>query len=191
MTEAHPLAGSALALLAGWPAPTQEQATLREAYLALLATTSDALWRAHAPGHVTVGAVVLDATATHTLLELHPRAGMWLPPGGHCEPEDATLADGALREVREETGLVDVVIDSEPVRLDAHPFTCSLGVPTRHLNVGFVVRTRPTADGTPPVATISDESDDLRWWPVDALPAPRPERLAAEVAAALARTPRG
>jgi len=43
--------------------------------------------------------------------------------------------------------------------------TCSLGVPTRHLDVRYLVRA--PAGATP---TISAESDDLRWWPVDALP---------------------
>ena len=47
-----------------------------------------------------------------------------------------------------------------------HPITCSLGVPTRHFDVRFRV-TAPA--GARPV--ISDESDDLRWWPLDGLPA--------------------
>jgi hypothetical protein len=46
-----------------------------------------------------------------------------------------------------------------------HPITCSLGVPTRHFDVRFVVR---APAGATPVR--SDESLDLRWWPVDALP---------------------
>ena len=43
--------------------------------------------------------------------------------------------------------------------------TCSLGVPTRHLDVRYLVCAPAGA-----VPVISDESDDLRWWPVDALP---------------------
>jgi hypothetical protein len=46
-----------------------------------------------------------------------------------------------------------------------HPITCSLGVPTRHLDVRYLVRAPAGA-----VPVISDESDDLRWWPLDALP---------------------
>lgn len=39
------------------------------------------------------------------LLHKHKKLGIWLPPGGHIElDEDATQA--ALREAREETGLV-------------------------------------------------------------------------------------
>jgi hypothetical protein len=43
---------------------------------------------------------------------------------------------------------------------------CSLGVPTRHLDVRYLVRAPAGA-----VPRISEESDDLRWWPVHALPA--------------------
>jgi hypothetical protein len=43
--------------------------------------------------------------------------------------------------------------------------TCSLGVPTRHLDVRYLVRAPAGA-----VPVRSDESDDLRWWPVGSLP---------------------
>jgi len=46
-----------------------------------------------------------------------------------------------------------------------HPVTCSLGVPTRHLDVQFVVRAPEGAE-----IVRSDESLDLRWWPLDELP---------------------
>ena len=57
------------------------------------------------------------------------------------------------------------MIDPEPLHLDVHPVTCSLGVPTRHLDVRYLVRAPAGA-----VPRISAESDDLRWWPLDALP---------------------
>jgi hypothetical protein len=62
-----------------------------------------------------------------------------------------------------------------------HPITCSLGVPTRHFDVRFLVHAPAGA-----VAVRSDESDDLRWWPVDALP-PDSEDIADLIAAALDR----
>lgn len=39
-----------------------------------------------------------------TLLLMHKKLGMWLPPGGHID-EGETPDEAALREVREETGL--------------------------------------------------------------------------------------
>lgn len=186
VSSTQPLAASAARTLAAWQPPNPEQAALREAYLALLATSPSALWRAHAPGHLTASAIVLSPDRTHVLLVLHPRAGTWLPPGGHLEPEDSTLAAAALREVQEETGVIG--IEPHLAVLNAHPFTCSLGVPTRHLDVCFAMTAPPNPGGGLPATVISAESDDLRWWPVDGLPdGPAAERVAAAVRAAMAR----
>ena len=178
---------AAVEILRSWSAPGGGQAALREAYLAFLLAGPHGLWRAHAPGHLTASGIVLDATGRLVLLVLHPRAQKWLPPGGHLEPQDVSLAGAALREVQEETGLVDASVDSDPLHLDAHPFTCSLGVPTRHLDLTFLVRAPATPDGSPPEPVSSEESIEVRWWPVDALPEPRTPRLEVEVAAARAR----
>jgi 8-oxo-dGTP pyrophosphatase MutT (NUDIX family) len=135
--------------------------------------------RSCAPGHLTASTVVLDAAGDHVLLTLHPRVGRWLPLGGHCE-DDPSLADAALREAVEESGIPGLVLDPEPVHLDVHALTCSLGVPTRHFDVRYVA---VAPAGAEPVR--SEESHDLRWWPVDALPE---GDLAELVAAALTRT---
>ncbi|MEC3979754.1 NUDIX hydrolase [Amycolatopsis sp. H20-H5] len=149
-----------------WRPSAPGQESLRQAFLGFLAARDDVCRRECAAGHITASAVLLDADGTRVLLTLHPRVGRWLQLGGHCEPEDATLADAVLREAREESGIADLRIDPEPVHLDVHPITCSLGVPTRHFDVRFAVH---APRGAEPVR--SDESDDLRWWPVRALPA--------------------
>jgi 8-oxo-dGTP pyrophosphatase MutT (NUDIX family) len=91
--------------------------------------------------------------------------GAWLQLGGHCEPSDATLRDAALREAVEESGIAGLTIEPDPVHVDVHPITCSLGVPTRHFDVRFLVH---APAGAQPIR--SHESVDLQWWPVDALP---------------------
>ncbi|MPY83258.1 MAG: NUDIX domain-containing protein [Actinophytocola sp.] len=159
------LHADATATLHAWRPPTPEQESLRQAYLSYLDARADACERACAPGHLTASALVLDSTERQVLLTLHPRVGRWLQLGGHCEPSDVSLRAAALREATEESGMDGLRIEPEPVHLDVHPVTCSLGVPTRHLDVRFVVR---APAGAQPVR--SDESDDLRWWPIDALP---------------------
>jgi 8-oxo-dGTP pyrophosphatase MutT (NUDIX family) len=100
------------------------------------------------------------------LLTLHPRVGLWLQVGGHCEPGDHTMLDAAAREAREETSIGSLSFDPLPLAVDVHPITCSLGVPTRHFDVQFMAVAPADAE---PVA--SDESLDLRWFDWDELPA--------------------
>lgn len=155
----------ALRVLGDWKAPDPQQNSLRHAFLALMDARADACLRACEPGHVTASAVVVDSATERVMLTLHPRVGKWLQLGGHCEPEDRSLAGAALREAVEESGSAELTVDPEPIHLAVHPITCSLGRPTRHFDVRYVVR---AAAGTEPVR--SEESLDLRWWPLDAAP---------------------
>jgi 8-oxo-dGTP pyrophosphatase MutT (NUDIX family) len=156
---------SAVATLTQWRAPDPAQDTLRHAVLAFLAGQPNGCLRECVPGHVTGSALVLDHTGTHALLTLHPRFGRWLQLGGHCEATDADIVAAALREATEESGIADLTIDPEPAALHVHPVTCSLGVPTRHLDIQFVAQAPANAE-----IAVSDESLDLRWWPLDGLP---------------------
>ena len=49
------------------------------------------------------------------------------------------------------------------------------------------IRDRPQPGGALPDFDISSESDDLRWWPVNALPADDGTEIESLVAAALAQ----
>jgi 8-oxo-dGTP pyrophosphatase MutT (NUDIX family) len=159
------LHSSAVEMLTSWQAPDPAQDTLRHAVLAFLAARSDGCLRECVPGHVTGSALVLDHTGTRALLTLHPRFGRWLQLGGHCEDTDPDIVSAALREAAEESGIDDLTIDPVLAALHVHPVTCSLGVPTRHLDMQFIVHAPPNAE-----ISCSDESLDLRWWPLDALP---------------------
>ncbi|MFV1363152.1 NUDIX domain-containing protein [Mycolicibacterium elephantis] len=159
------LHASAVETLRGWRAPDPGQDTLRHAVLAFLAARPDGCLRECEPGHVTGSALVLDHTGSKALLTLHPRVGRWLQLGGHCEPTDDTIVAAALREAAEESGIDGLRIDPVLAALHVHPVTCSLGVPTRHLDMQFIVHAPEGAE-----ISCSDESLDLRWWPLDALP---------------------
>ncbi|MGO1057365.1 NUDIX hydrolase [Crossiella sp. CA198] len=159
------LHAEAVAELSAWRPEDPCQESQRHAFLSFLAARADACQRSCEPGHLTASAIVLDATGEHVLLTLHPRVGRWLQLGGHCEPEDPTLLAAALREATEESGMDGLVIEPGPLQLEVHPITCSLGLPTRHLDVRYLVR---APAGAQPVR--SAESVDLQWWPVHALP---------------------
>ncbi|MEU8898422.1 NUDIX domain-containing protein [Nocardia sp. NPDC048505] len=162
---AESLHASATKLLETWSPGTAPEQSLREALLAFLGSAPRGCLREHAPGHITASTVVFSHDGREVLLTLHPRVGKWIQLGGHCEATDETVADAAYREATEESGIPGLVLDPELYGVQAHSITCSLGVPTRHLDLLFRV-TAPA--GAVPVR--SHESTDLRWWPVDALP---------------------
>ncbi|MCV7100042.1 NUDIX hydrolase [Mycobacterium palustre] len=176
------LRDSALAILTEWRAPDPCQDALRHAVLAFVQARPDACLRECAAGHVTASALVLDDTGGRVLLTLHPRVGRWVQLGGHCDDGDPDIVAAALREATEESGIEGLRMAPELAAVHVHPVTCSLGVPTRHLDLQFVARAPAGAR-----IAISDESDDLRWWPVGALPPGTDHALAYLVARAAPR----
>jgi 8-oxo-dGTP pyrophosphatase MutT (NUDIX family) len=99
--------------------------------------------------------------------------------GGHLEPGDATLRAAASREAREESGITEIEISEFPLRLDRHHVRCSADEST-HLDVQFLGLVAPDAQ-----EVISDESDDLRWFALDALPSDLDDSVRNLIAAAL------
>lgn len=146
----------------------------RDRYTAFVHQAGDAaLWRAGGPEHLTASCFVFSPDLGHVLLCHHRKGGFWVQFGGHLEPGDATLADAARREAREESGVAGLELTSSRiVDLDRHDlhggFSCAA-----HWDVGFVaVVTRGTA------TAVSDESNDVRWFPVDELPVTLPDGFA-------------
>jgi 8-oxo-dGTP pyrophosphatase MutT (NUDIX family) len=174
---------SAIEALTTWAPPDPAQDALRYAVLSFVLAREDACTRECEPGHITASALVLDHTGTQVLLTLHPRFGRWLQLGGHCEDEDADIGAAALREATEESGITGLRMDMDIAALHVHPVVCSLGVPTRHLDMQFVAHAPADAE-----IVCSDESLDLRWWPLDALPDGTDFGLAQLAAAARRKT---
>jgi 8-oxo-dGTP pyrophosphatase MutT (NUDIX family) len=163
---------SAIALLTDWRPPDRSQDSIRNAVLAFLDAREDACRRECVPGHITASALVLDDTGGQVLLTLHPRLGRWVQLGGHCEDSDADILGAALREATEESGVDGLRLQPDLAAINVHALTCSLGVPTRHLDLQFVAHAPVGAQ-----IVVSDESVDLAWWPVDALPEGTDEAL--------------
>lgn len=122
------------------------------------------LFRSGRPDHLTVSCLVISHDLSQVLLTLHAKAGRWFQFGGHLEDGDASLAAGARREVAEESGLATFELDSEIAQLDVHWVEfCGEGV--HHLDVRFVAR----ADSSD-AYSVSEESHDVRWFPLTDLP---------------------
>ena len=159
------LRDDALTVLAALPA-----SALRDRYVEHLRSQEEGMHRECSPDHVTASMLVLSHDHRRVLLTLHGKAQQWFQFGGHCERSDETLAGAATREALEESGLVALDVDPVPIHLDEHPVPfCSAGPDTHHLDVRFV--------GVAPAGAehaVSEESLDVRWWPVDALPTAEP-----------------
>jgi 8-oxo-dGTP pyrophosphatase MutT (NUDIX family) len=162
------LHADALAVLREWVPPDARQAALRERYVSHLEARPDGLERGCHPDHLTASTLVVSADAREVLLTLHAKAGAWFQLGGHCEPGDDTLLGAARREATEESGIGDLWLDPVPLRLDEHavPF-CGDSGEVHHLDVWFLAVAPPGAPHA-----VSEESLDLRWWPVADLPDP-------------------
>jgi 8-oxo-dGTP pyrophosphatase MutT (NUDIX family) len=153
--------------LSDWIAPTSREESLRQEYLSALRDVS-ATSRTRAAGHLTASALVVDPYQRRMLLLLHRLVQLWLPMGGHCEPSDRTLADVALREATEESGIAELTLLPGPVALDRHPVPCRPTGNSVHLDVAYVAVTPAGA-----VENRSDESLDLQWFVLDGA-APEP-----------------
>ncbi|WP_026310821.1 NUDIX hydrolase [Parafrankia elaeagni] len=136
--------------------------------------------RTTAPGHVTCGVVAV--TRDRRVLQIHHRSlNRWLLPGGHIEPDDASLLDAALRELVEETGIprtwVSPVLE-RPVDVDAHviPLNPAKREPEHiHYDLRFLLSIDPPA-GNANVALQLEEVTDYRWAPLTELPGRLGER---------------
>ena len=91
-----------------------------------------------------------------TLLHWHQKVGLWLPPGGHIEPNEDPV-EAVLREVLEETGMTVEIVPTAtsfdyddppqlptPATMMVEPIR-SFGAESAHHHMDFIYFTRPAA----------------------------------------------
>ncbi|WP_104162985.1 NUDIX hydrolase [Cryobacterium sp. N22] len=168
--------------LRAWLPLAPGQAVLRDDYLGfILGSPRAAMSRHGGPEHVTGSCFVFTPNLAQVLLCFHKKGRFWVQLGGHVEPADGSVVDTAFREAREECGIDDLVpVGGGILDLDRHALGGGFSCRT-HWDVGFAAIARPESA---PVA--SDESDDVAWWPVDALPENVPPLFARRLAGVLA-----
>jgi len=114
-------------------------------------------------GHVTGSAWILDLEGRHVLLTHHRRLDKWMQLGGHADGQADILAV-ALREAEEESGLAAIRPVSDGIfDVDVHEIPERRGVAAHfHYDIRYLLE----ADRGQPL-TVSSESKDLAWVPVD------------------------
>ncbi len=127
-------------------------------------------------GHITGSGFVVSTDFSHILMTYHKKLDKWLQLGGHCD-NHPIVHEVALTECREESGLEE---------FEYYPFEKYFKIETKHPFIfdldchlipdyketpehfHFDVRYLFTADRELPL-TISSESKDLKWIPLDDL----------------------
>ncbi|WP_052107988.1 NUDIX hydrolase [Aerolutibacter daejeonensis] len=143
-----------------WP----DEAATAEIFLELLADAADPFVRERLAGHFTASSWLVDAMGTRALLTHHRKLDRWLQLGGHADG-DRDLSNVALREAEEESGLVDLQVESELFDLDRHWIPERGDVPGHwHYDARYVVRTTGSED-----FVVSEESLDLAWRDIHAI----------------------
>lgn len=159
------LHADAAAELERWHAPTPSLADVAQRMRQVLADDPTAMWRGHSRVHFTASTIVLTPDLTQVALTLHGKAKRWFQFGGHFEAGDASVSEAALREAREESGLEELDLIVELLTIDAHELGSAFGHCAEHLDLRFVA-----VAPSPEQLVRSDESDDVAWWRIDALP---------------------
>lgn len=143
------------------PADARE-AGFRQRMLELLTLPAPTSRRQFQPGHLTASAFVLSPARDAVLLIFHKKLGIWVQPGGHIEPGDASLLEAARREVSEEVGLELGAEGSASIfDLDIHPIPMRKDEPAHeHFDVRYCFQSPTRA------FVSSDEVADARWAPL-------------------------
>lgn len=119
-------------------------------------------------GHVTGSALVVTHDLTRVLLTHHRKLNLWLQLGGHADG-DSDIAQVALKEANEESGLTDLIF-FPPGRhfpriwdLDIHWIPPHKTDPGHyHFDVRYLMTTK-----SPDAIVTTEESHELRWFLIE------------------------
>jgi len=115
-------------------------------------------------GHFTGSAWIMSPDKEEILMTHHKKLGMWLQLGGHADGEN-DLLKVALREAKEESGIQYFnILSNEIFDLDIHDIPKHMNQPShKHYDIRFLLEADPVSSKI----TISDESYDVAWIPID------------------------
>ena len=146
-------------------APCNDQeARDRELMLLALDRLDSPLTRENPFAHFTASSWIVNPDRTRVLMAWHNIYRSWAWTGGHADGESDLMAV-ALREAREETGVVHIdpvsrdIYSIEILPVNAHVRRGQFVSAHLHLNVTFLL----TADDSQPIHAKPDENSAVAW----------------------------
>lgn len=114
------------------------------------------------PKHLVSYVAVIDPVGQNVFLVLHRNAGLWLPPGGHVEPDEYPR-DTAGRELEEELGIAAdfTLVGDAPVFLTV---TTTVGADSGHVDVSLWYAVKYSPDKS--IVLDENEFHEGRWWAI-------------------------
>jgi len=115
------------------------------------------------PKHLVSYFVLADEQRGKMLLVDHKLAGLWLPSGGHVEPDEDPTAT-VVRELAEELNLAADFVLASPLFITV----TRVGRDVRHIDVSLWYLLR--GDSTRPIEFDRGEFHGVRWFGFDEIP---------------------
>lgn len=114
--------------------------------------------------HLVAYFLLIDSSANQVLLVDHKKAGLWLPAGGHVEPNEHPR-ETVKREILEELGIEADFMMVDPVFLTV---TKTVGQIARHTDVSFWYLLK--GNNEMPLQYDQEEFNDVRWFNINSIP---------------------
>lgn len=136
--------------------------------LSYMNTFTDLLSRNNKMAHFTASSWIVNPSRTKVLMIHHNIYKSWSWAGGHVDGEENLLMV-AIREAREETGLISIdTVSAQPFSLEILPVCAHFRKgeyvsPHLHLNLTYLLE----ADETQPIRYNADETSAAAWFPVE------------------------
>lgn len=154
----------------GYQPQTAEEGLTKEAILKLVQTESDLFSRSNPDYHFTTSTLIISEDYQEVLLIHHKLFNAWTWTGGHNDGNEDFKAV-ALKEAQEETGIQAFKWFSHDIQsLDIFPVAEHVRqgkevAAHQHLNVAYIL----IADKKDPLIQNQEETNDIRWWPLEDL----------------------
>jgi 8-oxo-dGTP pyrophosphatase MutT (NUDIX family) len=114
--------------------------------------------------HLVAYFLLIDASANQVLLVDHKKAGLWLPAGGHVEPNEHPR-ETVKREILEELGIEADFMTVDPVFLTV---TKTVGQIVQHTDISFWYLLK--GNNEMPLQYDQEEFNDVRWFDINSIP---------------------